>query len=275
MLVFPNTKINIGLNITEKRTDGFHNLETVFYPISLSDVLEFTENENETVFTNTGIQIDVPSDKNLVLQAYYLLKSEFYLPELNIHLHKITPLGAGLGGGSSDASYMLKTLNDHFKLDLSEEKLIDYSQKLGSDCPFFIKNKPLFAEGTGNIFTEIDLDLSSFYILLVKPDIHISTKDAFSNIKPHKPKDPLTELIKQPIKEWKNIIVNDFEKNVFTLYPGLKEIKSILYNIGAVYAQMSGSGATVFGIFENKPKLPSEFQNYFVFMEKNNSVNYL
>ncbi len=268
MLVFPNTKINIGLNITEKRTDGFHNLETVFYPISLSDVLEFIETKKKTTFTNTGIHIDVPADKNLVLKAYNLLKTEHSLAELNIHLHKIVPLGAGLGGGSADASFMLTTLNEYFKLDISEKELIDYSQKLGSDCPFFIKNKPVFAEGTGNDFTEVELDLSSYYILLVKPDIHISTKDAFSNIKPVKPKHSLTELIKQPIKEWKNIIVNDFERNIFKLYPEIKAIKEKIYNMGAIYAQMSGSGATVYGIFKDEPILIESLKQHFNYLQK-------
>ena len=268
MLVFPNTKINIGLNITEKRTDGFHNLETVFYPISLSDVLEFVETKEETTFTNSGILIDVPADKNLVLKAYNLLKTEHSLAELSIHLHKIVPLGAGLGGGSADASFMLAALNDYFNLDLSEKELINYAQKLGSDCPFFIKNKPVFAQGTGNIFTEVELDLSSYYILLVKPDIHISTKVAFSNLIPVKPKHSLSELIKQPIKEWQNIIVNDFEKNIFKLYPEIKAIKENLYNMGAIYAQMSGSGATVYGIFKNEPILIESLKQHFNYLQK-------
>jgi len=169
MLVFPNSKINIGLNITEHRKDGFHNLETIFYPVSLSDILEFVESDNNTEFTNTGIPVDIPPDKNLVLKAYNLLKKEFSLPELKIHLHKIIPMGAGLGGGSANAGFMLSSLNNYFDLKISETELINYAQILGSDCPFFIKNKPVFAEGTGNVFTDIKLDLSSFYILLVKP----------------------------------------------------------------------------------------------------------
>ena len=268
MLVFPNTKINIGLNITEKRTDGFHNLETVFYPISLSDVLEFVETKEKTTFTNTGIYIDIPPEKNLVLKAYNLLKTEYSLPELSIHLHKIIPLGAGLGGGSADASFMLASLNDYFKLDISEKKKINYAQKLGSDCPFFIKNKPVFAEGTGNVFTEVELDLSSYYILLVKPDVHISTKDAFSNIKAVNPEYSLNDLIKKPIKEWKNLIINDFEKNIFKLYPEIKSIKEKLYNMGAIYAQMSGSGATVYGIFKDEPILIESLKQHFYYLQK-------
>ncbi|MCF6365186.1 MAG: 4-(cytidine 5'-diphospho)-2-C-methyl-D-erythritol kinase [Bacteroidales bacterium] len=268
MLIFPNTKINIGLNITEKRADGFHNIETIFFPVSLSDILEFVETKKNTVFTNTGIVVDSSEFDNLVLKAYKLLKLDFKLPPLNIHLHKIVPLGAGLGGGSSDASFMLKALNNCFKLNLSGKELINYAQKLGSDCPFFIKNNPVFAEGTGNIFTNIELDLSSYYILLVKPDIHISTKDAFSNIKPHKPKKPLTELIKQPINKWEKIIKNDFETSIFKIYPEIKKIKDTLYDIGAIYAQLSGSGATVYGIFKNEPETNNLFKKHFLYLQK-------
>ncbi|NPA44206.1 MAG: 4-(cytidine 5'-diphospho)-2-C-methyl-D-erythritol kinase, partial [Chlorobi bacterium] len=232
MLVFPNTKINIGLNITEKRKDGFHNLETIFYPIELSDVLEFVETNEETEFYSSGIKIDVSEKDNLVLKAYKLLQNDYKIPNLKIHLHKNVPLGAGLGGGSADASYMLSSLNEYFNLGISEKKLINYAQKLGSDCPFFIKNKPTFAEGTGNIFSDIDLDLNSYFIILVKPNIHVSTKDAFSNIKPLKPNISLNELIKRPVKEWKGLIINDFENSVFKLYPEINRIKDTLYNMG-------------------------------------------
>ncbi|MCF6183260.1 MAG: 4-(cytidine 5'-diphospho)-2-C-methyl-D-erythritol kinase [Bacteroidales bacterium] len=268
MLVFPNAKINIGLNITEKRPDGFHNLESVFYPINLSDILEFVTSEKKINFTNSGLQIGVSDNDNLVLKAYYLLKKDFKLPELNIHLHKIIPFGAGLGGGSSDAAFMLKALNQYFELNISEYKLQFYAQKLGSDCPFFITNKPVFAEGTGNIFTNIDLDLSSYYILLVKPNIHISTKDAFSEIKPKKPKISLKEIIKLPVKQWRELIKNNFEEPVFKMHPEIKNIKETLYNRGAVYAQMSGTGSTVYGIFEKKPENFKEFENYFTFQDK-------
>jgi len=268
MLVFPNTKINIGLNITERRSDGFHNLETIFYPLELSDILEFIGTENKTEYSGTGINIDVSENNNLVMKAYKLLQEDYELPNLKIHLHKNVPLGAGLGGGSANASFMLSALNNYFNLNISKKKLIDYAQKLGSDCPFFIKNIPLFAEGTGNIFSKVELDLSQYYILLVKPNIHVSTKDAFNNIIPSKPKKSLIELIKYPIIDWKGLIINDFEKSVFKLYPEIKEIKDILYNIGAIYAQMSGSGASVYGIFENKPEVHEEFSEYFVYIQR-------
>ncbi len=269
MLVFPNSKINIGLNITKKREDGFHNLETVFYPISLSDIIEFVETTKKTSLNNTGVIIDSNPDNNLIIRAYKLLKKDFILPELKIHLHKIIPLGAGLGGGSANASFMLTSLNDKFNLRISEIRLLQYAQKLGSDCPFFIKNKPVFAEGTGNIFTELDLELSSFYIVIIKPDIHISTKEAFREIDISKPQKSIKELIKLPVKEWEHSITNNFEKNIFKLYPEIKNIKDTLYKIGAVYSQMSGSGSSVFGIFENKPVLPEIFNKYFVYISKN------
>jgi 4-diphosphocytidyl-2-C-methyl-D-erythritol kinase len=268
MIVFPNAKINIGLNITEKRTDGFHNLETVFFPVGLSDILEFTESFGKTAFTNTGLQIQVPDSENLVLKAYYLLKDQSDLPELQIHLHKIIPFGAGLGGGSSDAAFMLKALNDYFSLQISEKELEKHAQKLGSDCPFFIKNKPVFAEGTGNVFSDIKLDLSEYYILIVKPDIHIGTKEAFSGIKPKNPDISLKKQIHLPVSSWKKNIRNDFKETVFKLYPEIKNIKDTLYKTGALYAQMSGSGSAVFGIFDREPALPDNFKNYFTYLHR-------
>jgi len=258
MLVFPNAKINIGLNIINKRKDGFHNLETIFYPIDLSDILEFVESKSKERFNTTGIDIEIDDEHNLVLKAYHLLKKDFNLPELEIHLHKSIPTGAGLGGGSSDASFMLKTLNDHFELNINSNQLETYAQELGSDCPFFIKNKPVFAEGTGNIFSEIDLDLSKYYIAIIKPDIQIPTKLAFSNIKAEKPLKSLKELIKLPMLRWKDYIKNDFEENIFKEFPKIKDIKDRMYNAGALYAQMSGSGSSVFGIFKEEPKITSE-----------------
>jgi len=268
MLVFPNAKINIGLFITEKRPDDFHNLETIFYPINLTDILEFTESNDKTRFTNTGLRISGPKKNNLVLKAYYLIKNQYKLPELNIHLHKIIPFDAGLGGGSSDAAFMLKSLNSYFNLQISDDELKKYAQQLGSDCPFFIKNNPIFAEGTGNIFSEITFDLSRYYILIVKPDIHISTKDAFFEIIPEIPEISIKELIKLPINSWKGKISNDFEKSVFKLYPEIKQIKDNLYRAGALYAQMSGSGSAAFGFFKREPDIQKYFTGYFTFLQK-------
>ncbi len=268
MLKFPNAKINIGLNIIKKRADGYHDLETVFYPINLADILEFVESQGNIKFTCSGININTEDHNNLVLKAYYLLKEKYDLPQLNIHLHKIIPTGAGLGGGSSDASFMLKSLNDHFNLNISDEILEKYAQQIGSDCPFFIKNKSVFAEGTGNIFSSTVLDLSKYFILIIKPDIHIPTKLAFSGIQAKAPKQSVKELIKLPINEWKDHIKNDFERTVFNQFPEIKKIKDTLYESGAIYAQMSGSGAAVFGIFYKEPLIPKEFLRYFHYIQK-------
>ncbi|NPA68979.1 MAG: 4-(cytidine 5'-diphospho)-2-C-methyl-D-erythritol kinase [Chlorobi bacterium] len=268
MLIFPNAKINIGLNITKKRKDGFHNLETVFYPVNLCDILEFTKSEKKTSFTVTGLEINIPDEDNLILKAFNLLKNDFKLPDLNIHLHKIIPFGAGLGGGSSDAAFMLKSLNNYFNLKLTNKNLESYAQKLGSDCPFFIQNKPVFAEGTGNIFHQTDLDLSNYFIAIVKPNFNISTKEAFSGITPEKPETSLKELIKLPVTKWKYVISNDFEKTVFKQYPEIKILKNILFEKGALYAQMSGSGSSVFAVFDFEPELSFLNRNNFVFIQK-------
>ncbi len=268
MLVFPNAKINIGLNITEKRQDGFHNIETVFYPTALTDILEFTVSKGDTSFKNTGLKINVPDSQNLVLKAYYLLKEKYKLPELHIHLHKMIPFGAGLGGGSSDAGFMLKSLNSNFNLQISDDESEKYAQQLGSDCPFFIQNKAAFAEGTGNIFSPVKLNLSNYYILIVKPDIHINTKDAYAGIIPEKPEISVKELIKLPIDRWNENIKNDFENIVFKLHPEIRQIKENLYQEGAIFAQLSGSGSAVFGFFASKPRISKYFDSYFTFLQK-------
>ena len=251
MLTFPNAKINIGLNITEKRPDGYHNLETIFYPIELCDTLEFVQAE-EAKFSYSGLEIEGDSDNNLIMKAYRLLKEEFDLPAINIHLHKAIPMGAGLGGGSADAAFMLKMLNDEFGLGLSSTKLQQKAVKLGADCPFFIDNKPVLAKGIGNIFEPTTINLSKYYIVLVKPDVHVSTAEAYGGCKPQRWATPLEEAIKRPITEWKDCIFNDFEKTVFVAHPELAEIKEMLYKNGAIYAAMSGSGSTIYGIFNKE-----------------------
>ncbi len=250
MITFPNAKINIGLNITEKRSDGYHNLETIFYPIDLCDSLEFVQND-ETQFNCTGLKIEGEPENNLILKAYKQLKEEFDLPNIDIHLHKAIPMGAGLGGGSADAAFMLKMLNDEFKLGLSSLELEQKAAKLGADCAFFINNKPTLAKGIGNIFEPTTINLSGYHIVLIKPEVHVSTAEAYGGCKPQRWTTPLEEAIKQPISEWKNCIFNDFEKTVFIAHPELAEIKDMLYNEGAVYAAMSGSGSTIYGLFEN------------------------
>ena len=250
MCTFPNAKINIGLNITEKRTDGYHNLETIFYPIDLCDSLEFVQND-ETQFNCTGLKIEGEPENNLILKAYKLLKEEFDLPNIDIHLHKAIPMGAGLGGGSADAAFMLKMLNDEFCLGLSSQELEQKAAKLGADCAFFIKNKPTLAKGIGNIFEPTTINLSGYHIVLIKPEVHVSTAEAYGGCKPQRWTTPLEVAIKRPISEWKNCIFNDFEKTVFVAHPELAEIKDMLYSKGAVYAAMSGSGSTIYGLFEN------------------------
>jgi 4-diphosphocytidyl-2-C-methyl-D-erythritol kinase len=252
MVVFPNAKINIGLNVVSKREDGYHNLETIFFPLKLSDALEFVE-AAETKLTTSGILIDGLPEQNLILKAYHLLTTDFNLPPLQFHLHKIIPFGAGLGGGSSDAAFTLKMLNEFYKLGLTPKSLESYAAKIGADCPFFILNKPTFATGIGNKFHDIELDLSDYEIVILKPNISVSTVEAYKNVIPRNPKFRLTEIIKTPVNDWKNLIVNDFEKSVFQKYPQIGELKQLLYDLGAGFASMSGSGSAVFGIFRHLP----------------------
>ncbi len=263
MVSFPNAKINIGLNILNKRDDGFHNLETIFYPINLCDVLEFVEVDGRVDFSNSGLNIDCDIEDNLCVKAYRLLQKNYNLPNIKIHLHKVIPFGAGLGGGSSDASFVLKSLNEYFQLGISSDTLKEFSSQLGSDCAFFIDNKPSFAYDRGEKLQEIDLNLKGYHIVLVKPDIHISTQEAYAGINPKVPEVSLKELISQPIENWKNSIFNDFENHLFKAYPLIKKIKEDLYNMGAVYASMSGSGSSVYGIFKEKVDAKI-FKDYFV-----------
>lgn len=257
MISFPNAKINIGLHVTEKRPDGFHNLETVFYPVGWCDVLEFVEAQ-EICFTASGIPISGNPEDNLVMKAYRLLLNDFELPPLKIHLHKQIPFGAGLGGGSSDGAFMLKMLNKTYNLELSDEKLLAYAARLGSDCPFFILNKPVFATGRGEVMSIINLNLNGRYILLVKPPVEVSTVKAFQFVTPQKSSVSIPELLSFPVQDWKNKVVNQFESSVFQQYPEIADIRNKLYEMGADYASMSGSGSSVFGIFEQPPGNPEE-----------------
>lgn len=259
MITFPNIKINLGLSITEKRPDGYHNLETVFYPVALEDALEIRTNpEAQQKFTlhQHGMEIAGNPENNLVVKAYLLLDKEFHLPPVEIHLYKHIPSGAGLGGGSSDTAFMLKLLNEHYNLQLSDNQLEDYAATLGADCAFFIKNTPTYAEGIGNIFSPIELSLKGYRIMIVKPDVFVSTREAFANIRPHRPEYPVREVIRRPVAEWKDTLINDFEASVFPQYPVIGEIKEELYHQGAIYASMSGSGSSVFGLFAADTTLP-------------------
>lgn len=249
MVTFPNCKINLGLNILQKREDGYHNIETVFFPIPFTDILEIISSENKTELINTGIPV-AESENNLCLKAFHLLKKDFpELSETKIHLHKVIPIGAGLGGGSADAVFTLLLLNEKYNLNISEQKLFVYALLLGSDCPFFLSNKPCIATGRGEKLEEINLSLSGYKILLINPGIHVNTKELFQQITPAIPSKRIKEIIEQPIEKWKDNLVNDFEKIVFLKHPEIKKIKEKLYDHHAVYASMTGTGSTMFGIF--------------------------
>jgi 4-diphosphocytidyl-2-C-methyl-D-erythritol kinase len=266
MLTYPNAKINIGLNVVEKRPDGYHNIETVFYPIGLCDLLEILPSEScsDYSFSSSGISIEGDPENNLIVKAYRLLRSHYQFPAVDISLVKQIPFGAGLGGGSSDAAFALKAINELFELKITPKKLELLASKLGADCPVFIKNKPVFATGIGNVFTPVQLSLKGKFLLLVKPDIHVSTPEAYSLVVPQKCETSLIENIKQPISEWKATIKNDFEKSVFAKYPEIEKIKNKLYDMGALYASMSGSGSSVYGIFDAEPLQSDFFADCFV-----------
>lgn len=265
MIGFANAKINLGLFVTEKRIDGFHNLETVFFPIGVHDVIEFIVSDSTpTHLKSQGIVVPGDQSDNLILQAYQLLARDFALPALEFGLIKNIPIGAGLGGGSSDAARVLCMLNDKFDLHIDQKKLVHYASQLGSDCAFFILNQPSFATGRGEVLTPIDLSLKGYYLLLIHPGIHVSTKDAFAKIKPKNPSFDLRELITLPIQDWKNCVYNDFEESVFEIHHEIRNIKNQLYHMGAIYASMSGSGSAVYGIFQKTPSINDWPNHYFV-----------
>ncbi len=270
MITFPNAKINLGLNIVAKRPDNYHNLETVFYPIPLQDALEVVDlsGEAKSRLHISGLQIDGDPDKNLIIKAYNLLRENFELPAVDIYLHKVIPFGAGLGGGSSDAAFMLSLLRDKYKLPLTDEDLLSLAARLGADCPFFLLNKPVLATGIGNEFSPISLSLKNYDLLLVKPDIAVPTAEAYSLVKPAYPEIPLSEVVKMPVEEWKNYMKNDFEPSVFARHPEIAQIKHRLYEAGALYASMSGSGSSLYGVFRNLPDLSDHFPGCFVWQGK-------
>ena len=248
MIVFPNAKINIGLNIINRRIDGYHNLETVFYPIQIKDGLEVIE-AAELSFTSSGIEIPGHANENLCLQAWHLLRKDFDIPQVAIHLHKGIPIGAGLGGGSADAAFFIKLMNEKFTLGLSIEQMQAYARRLGADCAFFVRNEPVFAHGKGDEFEELDLSLKGFFLVLVMPPVHVSTGEAYRGVNPASPEISLRELIHLPVSEWKLHLKNDFETSIFKNHPSIRGVKSALYEAGALYSSMSGSGASVYGIF--------------------------
>jgi 4-diphosphocytidyl-2-C-methyl-D-erythritol kinase len=272
MIVFPNCKINLGLNILRKRKDGFHDLETVFYPLHFYDVVEIIAPLKEVIkefsFTASGITIDDNEENNLCVKAYRLLKNDFpKLPPLQMYLYKTIPSGAGLGGGSADAAFTVKLFSEKFHLNLSNKQFADYALQLGSDCPFFIINKPCFASGRGELLRPVDINLSRYKIILVNPGIAIHTAHAFSQVTPALPAKPVKEIIMQPVTEWKEQLKNDFEEPVFKQHPEIKKIKDELYRTGAVYASMSGSGSTVYGVFEKEKKVNLSFPSHYFIRE--------
>lgn len=270
MITFPIAKINLGLNVVEKRPDGYHNLETVFYPVQLKDALEVQPMDElfpssvDCDLKVTNIAIEGDEQRNLVVRAYHLLKQDFpQIPRVHAHLYKAIPTQAGMGGGSSDCAAMLLLLNRMFQLQLSQQQLINYAARLGADCPIFILNHPAYAEGIGERLQPIGVNLSGYYLAVVRPDIPVPTKEAFSLIKPQKPLKNCRTIVSQPIETWRDELINDFEQSVFALHPELREVKEWLYRLGAVYAAMSGSGSALFGIFRSQPDLSGEFSGIY------------
>ncbi|MCK9413799.1 MAG: 4-(cytidine 5'-diphospho)-2-C-methyl-D-erythritol kinase [Prolixibacteraceae bacterium] len=259
MVLFPNAKINIGLNILRKRDDGYHDIETLFYPIGMKDALEYVGNGgNEVNFAGSGLNLNIDPENNIVVKAYRLLQEVCTLPGLDIHLHKVIPYGAGLGGGSSDAAFFLRSLNDHFELNIPLGKIKSLVERLGADCSFFLENRAAYATGTGAILEMMDFSLKGRYLILIKPPFGVDTKTAYAEVVPTEYLFNFKEIIGEPISNWKGRIKNDFETTLFVKFPELAYIKGRLSDMGAVYASMSGSGSSVYGIFDKKPVFNSD-----------------
>lgn len=279
MIVFPCAKINLGLNIVEKRPDGYHNLETVFYPIPIHDAIEATlmddayPYEGDCTLCVTGAEVAGKMEDNLVVKAYNIIAQDHKMPRVHLHLHKHIPMQAGLGGGSADAAYTIRLLNEFFNIGLSTSEMEAYAARLGADCAFFITTEPTYATGIGEIFEPVDTEgrfvnqLAGKWIALVKPEVAISTREAFAGIKPHRPATNCREAVLQPIETWRNNLTNDFEDSIFPAHQELADIKQKLYDLGAVYAQMSGSGSTLFGLFMEEPNgIEQQFGDCFTFV---------
>lgn len=261
MLVFSGSKINLGLNVLEKRNDGFHNIETVFFPLKWNDALEVLENTDNQVIkmSFSGHSIIGPESDNIIVKAYELIKTKYSVPGVKVHLHKNIPMGAGLGGGSSNASCFINLMDEKFDLKIPLSTKLEFAKQLGSDCAFFIENKPVFAKEKGDVFESVKVDLSNYYILVVYPNVHSNTKLAYQGIVPAKPMVSVKNILEtKPIEEWRKILVNDFESSVFKNLPQIKDLKQKLYDAGAIYASMSGSGSAVFGIFKTKPNFDAK-----------------
>jgi 4-diphosphocytidyl-2-C-methyl-D-erythritol kinase len=256
MILFPPAKINLGLKVLDKRTDGYHNIESVMFQIPFCDILEIVKSE-EFSFKSTGLEISGNSNDNLCVKAYEILKNKFNVSPVSIHLHKIIPMGAGLGGGSSDGTYTLLILNQLFELNLSEQQLREFALELGSDCPLFVNDFPQIAKGRGELLEKIEVNLSGKYLYIINLGIHVSTKEAFQNLELNRfeKHQDFINLFKKDYSSWKNNLINDFEYSVFKLHPELANLKEKLYKSGAVFAAMTGSGSTLFALFENNPQL--------------------
>lgn len=267
MLTFPHAKINLGLNVINKRADGYHDIVSCFYPIGWSDALEILPTKKAN-FTSSGLAIPGDASSNLCLKAYHLLRNEFKLGPVHIHLHKIIPMGAGLGGGSSDAAFTLKILNKIFELNLTEKKLMGFATQLGSDCPFFIQDDPVIATGTGNKFENITFSLKHYSLIIINPGLHVNTAGAYASLTPKVPEFNLKDILNLPITQWKDQLVNDFEAHVFKKFPEVATLKNKLYELGAVYASMTGSGSSVYGLFTKEPDIKGVFPaNYFIWQQ--------
>lgn len=273
MITFPCAKINLGLNIVAKREDGYHDLETVFYPIPIYDAIEIHKMDERFPSATdcdlklSGAELAGREEDNLVVRAYNLLAADFTLPRIHVHLHKHIPSQAGLGGGSSDAAYMIRLLDERFRLNIGDAEMERYAARLGADCAFFVQSEIAYATGIGDILSPADTEEASLrgkWITVVKPDVPVSTAEAFSRITPQRPQKCCRDIVRQPISTWREELRNDFEQSVFALHPEIKALKERLYGLGAVYAQMSGSGSAVFGIFESEPEdIASEFKGTF------------
>lgn len=267
MIVFPKAKINLGLRITGKRPDGYHDIETIFYPVGLSDALEYVvpiHQMNSDHLIVTGISTGSDPEENLIIKMLKKLREKYSIPYLKIHLHKAIPIGAGLGGGSSDAAYFLKIINRCFNLAIDLQELKNISLNLGSDCPYFIDATPSYATGRGEILEPVRDVLNGYYLFLLNPGVGISTREAYQNCHPEKPSSILSELIDHPVHEWKDIIKNDFEEYAFKKHPVISNIKDELYNSGAVFSLMSGSGSSVYGVFYEKKKIADKLKDFVI-----------
>ena len=278
MLTFPCAKINLGLNITSKREDGYHNLETIFYPVPLTDALEVKlmhddfPSDEPCDLKITGNAVDCDEKNNLVVKAYTLLAQDFKLPRVHTHLVKRIPMQAGLGGGSADGAFMIRLLDERFRLNMGIAEMERYASRLGSDCAFFITTEPLFATGRGEVLEPVNIaeqNLQGYYIAIVKPAIAVSTREAFQQIICRQPEHCCRDIVRQPVETWKTVLTNDFEEPAFKQHPELADIKQRLYDLGAVYAQMSGSGSAFFGLFRTDPQqLKNAFPDCYTFTTK-------